>query len=306
MLQSTYITQLRDVLHDPNDRFSTAAQKKRWINQARKDVARDTQCIRQLPRSSGGVLTAVVGAGGSGYTAATVTISAPDANGINTTQATATATVLAGAVTAITITNGGVGYMTAPTITITGDGTGATATATISTFLATVANQEKYLFSTASTVLGTPTSNGIGNVIGVQSISVSWGALKPTLDFKDWSGFQAYCRSWNIGAQNYPSVWSQYARGVAGSAYLFPIPSVVSPMEWDCYCHPIDLVDDTTPDAVPEPWDAAVQFRAAFYAYQNAQRRDDQTFQDQLYKQYLSENGAGTTPSRVPSFYRGG
>lgn len=43
----------------------------------------------------------------------------------------AKATVFGGAITAITITDGGFGYTTNPTITITGDGTGATATATV-------------------------------------------------------------------------------------------------------------------------------------------------------------------------------
>jgi hypothetical protein len=45
--------------------------------------------------------------------------------------ATATATATAGAVTAITVSDGGSGYATAPTVVITGAGTGATATATI-------------------------------------------------------------------------------------------------------------------------------------------------------------------------------
>lgn len=306
MIQSNYLLALRDLLHDPNDRFSSAAQKKRWINLGREDVARDTQCVRALPRSSGTVLSCAVTAGGSGYTAATVALSAPDASGIPVVQATATATVAAGAVTAITVTNAGVGYLTAPTVTISGDGTGATATATLSTFLTTVARQETYTFTAMSTVLSTPTANGVGNVIGAQSVSISWGALKPTLDNIDWSGFQAYCRSWNIGAQNYPAVWSQYGRGTAGKIYVFPIPVLVSPMEVDCYCLPVELVDDTTPDAIPEPWDNAVQFRAAYYAYQNAQRRDDQTFQDQQYKRYLADNGVATSPARIPSFYQGG
>lgn len=306
MLQSVYLTRLRDFLHDPNDRFSSAAQKKRWINQARQDVARDTQSIRALPRSSGYVLSIAVTGGGSGYTAATVEISEPDAQGIPVTQATATATVLAGAVTAITVVVAGVGYMTAPTVTISGDGTGATATATISTYLATVASQEVYTLAAASTVLGTPSSDGIGRVIGVQSVSVAWGALKPTLDYLDWSGFQAYCRSYNILSQNYPAVWSQYGSGVAGKVYLWPIPSLQAPMEWDCYCWPIDLVDDTTADALPDPWCEAVQFRAGWYAYQNAQRRDDKEFAERSYRQYLADNRAGTTPTRIPSFYRAG
>lgn len=305
MLQSRYLDELRDVLHDPNDRFSTATQKKRWINWARADCAKDSQSVRALPRSSAGVLSIAVDAGGSGYTTATVTISAPDATGVNVRQATATATLAVGAVTAITVTDAGTGYLTTPTVTIDGDGSGAAATATLQTYVATVAQQEVYTFASLSTVLGTPTSAGIGSVIGVQSISVSWGSMKPTLDWIDWSGFQAYFRSYNIGAQNYPAIWSQYGQGANGSFYVWPIPALVAPMDVDCYCLPVELVDDTTPDALPDPWTEAVKHRAAHYAYLNAQRRDDATFQDQLYQQFLAKNRSGTTPARVPSMYRG-
>lgn len=74
--------------------------------------------------------------GGSGYTTATVTISAPDPSspGAPSTQATATATIDAGVITAITVTNKGKGYsneVNPVTVTITGDGTDATATATL-------------------------------------------------------------------------------------------------------------------------------------------------------------------------------
>lgn len=69
--------------------------------------------------------------GGSGYTIATATFSSPDpaSPGTSSILATGTVTVLAGAVTAIVITNHGSGYSNekAPvTVTITGDGTGAT------------------------------------------------------------------------------------------------------------------------------------------------------------------------------------
>lgn len=72
------------------------------------------------------ILTIAVGAGGSGYTAATVTITHPGGHG---NGATATATVSGGAVTVITVTNGGIDFLVSPAIvvTITGDGIGATA-----------------------------------------------------------------------------------------------------------------------------------------------------------------------------------
>lgn len=45
--------------------------------------------------------------------------------------ATATASVSGGAVSSVTVTNGGSGYATAPAVTVSGDGTGATAVATV-------------------------------------------------------------------------------------------------------------------------------------------------------------------------------
>ena len=74
------------------------------------------------------VASTTITAGGTGYSSATVTFSAPGGTGVT---ATGTATLSGGAVTAITITNSGSGYSSAPTITIGGDGSGATATATL-------------------------------------------------------------------------------------------------------------------------------------------------------------------------------
>lgn len=85
--------------------------------------------------TNGTVDSVTIGAGGTGYTSATVTFSAPETPGGVT--ATGTATVNAGAVTGVTITNAGSGYTSAPTVTIGGPGTGATATATLDTVTGT-------------------------------------------------------------------------------------------------------------------------------------------------------------------------
>lgn len=75
-------------------------------------------------------ITATLGAGGTGYTSApTVVIAAPPAGGV---QATATCALTSTAVSSITVTNPGKGYLTAPAISFTGGGgTGATATAAL-------------------------------------------------------------------------------------------------------------------------------------------------------------------------------
>lgn len=98
-----------------------------------------------------GVFSVTVTSGGSNYTTATVTIGAPELSG--GTTATGTAIITGSAITAVTITGSGSGYLTAPTVTITGNGTGATAVATVNsagTGYRLVANQGKRLFAVGS------------------------------------------------------------------------------------------------------------------------------------------------------------
>ena len=83
---------------------------------------------QEVPQGAG-VLAITPMQRGTGYTAATVAIAAPDlAGGV---QATATATIGDGALARVQMTALGSGYSTAPAVTISGDGTGATAIATL-------------------------------------------------------------------------------------------------------------------------------------------------------------------------------
>ncbi len=86
---------------------------------------------------SGGKVTSIaIGAGGTGYTTGTMTLSAPPAS----VTATATAALTGDAVTSVTVVLGGGYYVTAPAVTISGDGTGATATAVVTNGVVTAIN----------------------------------------------------------------------------------------------------------------------------------------------------------------------
>jgi len=300
---NTYLMSTRQKLNDTAAQFYATSDLTDYINQARNRVAAASQCCRYLPPSSGSFVALGVSAGGSGYTSApTVTISGPDAIGAGFVQATATATIAGGQVTGFTITNAGTGYVN-PTITLSGGGgAGAVASITLTSFLATVANQEIYNFATASATI--PAGAGLASVIGLQSVAVSWGAQKPVLRWIDWSAFQAYFRSINYGS-NWPVIWSQYAQGIAGSIYLYPIPSQTMAMDWDCYCLPIPLVDDTTVEAIPYPFDSAVTWYAAYLASISSGKMDRANFFEAKYREHLTENRVFVSPSMVPDFYMG-
>jgi hypothetical protein len=310
MALTQYLTDTQLLLNDPNNLFFSSTALTNYVNKARNRIAEVSQCLPLLIPGSGSLLTIAVATGGSGYaTAPTVTVSAPDAQG-TTVQATAVATISGGAVTAITITNISTnrGYVATPTVTLTGGGYSVPATVgaiTTTPYVTTIVGQEAYLLSQPPISTAVLNQQGYARAIGIQSISVSWGSMKPTLDFVPFTTFQARYRAYNIGQQNYPSVWTRLGRGAQQAIALWPIPGQVSQMEIVAYCQPIPLVDDTTYEAIPEPFTDCVKYYAAYLAHLNAQRKDDAMFMQQLYRDTLIENGVSDTPSNAPSAYDG-
>ena len=303
MALTAYQTQTLRLLHDPNNTYFSAADITAYINIARNWIAGEGQCIRLL--LSGGTITSITTlSGGTGYSG-TIAITISGAG----QQASATAPLSGSAVGTTTLVNGGWGYITGTSTTVTaagsGGGTNATFTTVIDNSLTTVPGQEVYQFSTANTLA--QLTAGVNQVVGVLSVACAWGAnaaMKPILQPMIWSEFQAYYRSYNNGMENYPTVWSQYGQGVKGSIYLWPLPSQNSQMDWDCYCFPIALVDDTTAEAIPYPWTDCVPYYAAYLAFVDAQRKDDA---ENMYKMYDMRMKLARSMSEtpfVPDYYQ--
>lgn len=305
MQLAEYRTSVRDILHDPNANFYSVTQVDRWINRARRQVAQTGRCVRQLPPSAGSIASITVNSGGSGYTAATAAISLPDANVINTIPATATVNLSGGAVVSFTITNPGFGYIAPPTVTFTGTGMGAIATPVVTPHICTVPGQEVYPLAALATTFDSITP-GLGPLLGIQSVSVAWGALKPTLAKRDFSWLQSYARSGAPLYQSYPRIWAPYGQGTIGSFYLWPIPIQFSAMECDCYFSVLDLSADGTTqpvDLIPEPWNEPAFYYAAYLAYLNAQRTDDARIMLGEHTRLMMQARATVTTDTTPDPY---
>jgi len=166
----------------------------------------------------------------------------------------------------------------------------------------TVANQEVYSFSTVNTLIQA-TSPGVQGIIGVITIAVNQGAVKPVLQQCAWSDFQAQLRSYNTGLTGWPTTWAQYGQGTLGSVYVWPKPSAAYPMDWDCYCLPIDLQSESSVEAIPYPWTDAVPYFAAYLAYSNAQRPADADRMYAQYEKFMTRATAMPNQVMVPDFY---
>lgn len=140
--------------------------------------------------ASTGIKSVTITSGGSGYTTATVTISAPlfwNTPGTCWGAATAIATIDAGVITAITITDPGCGYTSkggmypsggtwssGATVTITGDGTGATAI--IDPAVDMISNE-------SNTSLGS--SSGIYRRMGTGNLDLGYNSGNSTIRYWD-------------------------------------------------------------------------------------------------------------------------
>ena len=302
MALTAYQQQTQRLLHDPTASFYNASDLTTYINIARRQLALEGQCVRAM--LSGGTITTVsINSGGSGY-AGTLSFAISGSG----QQAFVTGQISGGQVSQVTLVRGGWGYLTPPTIVATGSGGGSNATfnVVVDNSCTTVAGQEVYAFSTFNNLVQSlPGQPGISAVMGIFTVAISWGSMKPVLKAEVWSEFQAFYRSYNTGLQNYPMVWSTYGQGVNGSFYLWPLPSQASQMDLDCWCLPVDLVSDSTPEAIPSPWTDCVPYYAAYLAYDNAQRKQDADRMFATYNLFMKRARALSEAPFTQYYYEG-
>lgn len=295
-----YIRQCQRFLRDQKQDLINPEDLISYINRSRREIAMRAMCCRVLTPVSGQIISATVTAGGSGYSSApTVTISAPDFPSgqgpkPNGDQATATAVIGGGAVTQIQINYGGYGYFQ-PIITLSGGGgSGATATPNLSYIAQLNLGQEVYPFSSVNL----SASPGFQSVYMIKSTSIIFSNYRYSLPTYSFSTYQAMIRQY-ANVYKYVSFFAaQYGRGTAGSFYLFPIPSQAYQLEWDCFCLPSDLTDDTSPEAIPAPYGDAVPYFATSLAYTELQNWNIAKYFEDQFDKRMRIYGVATLPGR--------
>jgi len=233
-----------------------------------------------------------------------VVISAPDSPSGKSPnpgglQAIATAGVTAGTISTISVTNVGSGYFQ-PTVTITDPtGSGATAVPILSPILQTVASQEVYPFSTVDLTQ----FPGVSSIFAVHSVSFIYSGYRyscPTYAFSD---YQAKIRTYPIQYTFVPGVVSQFGQGASGSLYMYPIPGAAYQMEWDCFCLPVDLTDDSTIEALPSPWTDCIPYFAAHLAYLELQNLNAAAAYLKRYEELVSRYSTYVRNTRMTNPY---
>lgn len=306
MSLNDYLKQAQRFLREQGQDLINPADLVSYANRARREVAMRAQAIRILTPISGQIVSTTMVSGGSGYTNPTITISAPDFPGGTTPypnglQATAIATLQGGVISDIVIENGGSGYYQ-PTITITDPhGTGASATANVSPINLLTQGQEVYPFSQVDLT----SFPGVESVYWVRRASIIFSNWRYSTRVYSFTTYNAQIRTFPFQYQYAPFFCAQFGRGTSGSFYMYPQPSQPYQLEWDCQCLPSDLIDDSSPEAIPSPFTDAVPYFMAHLGFLELQNYNAAQYYLKLFDEYMSRYQKYTQPGGAIDAYGG-
>jgi hypothetical protein len=301
---NTYLSQVQRFIHDGSQRMVNPEDLIRYINRARRETAMRAQCLRVLTPISGSIVSASVVAGGTGYTAPTVSITIPDFPNGNQpfpmgAQATGVADMENGVITGVNITFGGSGYFQ-PLITIVDPtGVGASITPVLTRFNQTAEGQEVYPFSEVDLSM----FPGIESIYMIKSVSLIYANYRYSLPMYSFSTYQSRIRQYPFQYQYVPTLGAQFGQGTSGSFYLYPIPSTVYQLEFDAFCLPMDLIDNRSVEAIPDPWTDLVPYFAASLALAELQNGNASRAMLQLHDEMFHRYSSYVRPGRVSNPY---
>lgn len=158
----------------------------------------------------------------------------------------------------------------------------------------------------ASINVGTASVTGIAGVFNVRMVAYALGDGQQKVYTRAWEWFEDYHLNTPVPASGAPKTYAQYGQASTGSLYLDPIPDGDYTLNLDCTCYPVDLVDDTTVDAIPFPFNEAVPYFAAYMALLSTQagfREDQADRMLQRYEEFKNRGRRYSNPSVLPYVY---
>jgi hypothetical protein len=297
---STYITDVRRLLHDANGNFYSDQQLTDYINSARERAVRDTGCLREIIVTQTPCQvapTATIGGVTPAYPTAWVANTAVTVNtfvfsNIFIYQYTTAGT--SGSTAPPYPGNNTNNYSNYPPTTAFADGTAQ---------LTYVGNCENISYAALSNLVGTsPLSPSSGNtVLDILNMNLYWGNTRVPLDYLSWTDFNSRLRFW----QNYigrPLAFSIYGQQ---QVYLGPVPDQVYQIEVDCVVLPnaLTLAASGVTDAINDPYSTVVKFYAAYLAKFYEQSFGEAEIFKQQYTQQISSVINSVFTRRIPSAY---
>lgn len=155
-----------------------------------------------------------------------------------------------------------------------------------------------YNFSSITTL---PT--GVQGVYNVRQASRVSGTGYAYMGSRPYPWAKMYWLSGSAPAAAAPTEWAQYGIGTTGSLVLDHVPNTTYVLSLDASCYPVLLTDDSTAEAIPYPYQDAVPFFAAYYAYMSAQRQEDADVMLRRYEDFVKRAQKDSVPNVLSNQY---
>lgn len=263
MRLSDYLLQTSELLHDQGYRFTSQAQLTRWVNEARRSLAKRTGCI----------LRHVTGQSAFGASAQPGSFVPGGAQPGSLPGAVPSSSGLAVANAAVNSLQTIPGQERYPFIGFF----------------------NPYLQQAHAGVKGIIDAGSCSVNWG--------GAVRPTLAWLPWEELQAYARAYATLVTSYPYYWSVLNPGENGEIWMFPAPSTVGDIELYAYCVPKDIYSDDDFDAIPDSIADTVKFLAASLAFLTSQRYAQASVMEQLFAERMGVDVVAADRGKVPNMY---
>jgi hypothetical protein len=297
---SSYITDVRRLLHDANGNFYTDQQLTDYINSARERTVRDTGCLREI------VVTQIPCQVAPN---ATINGASPSYPVIWTANTAYTLnTFIFSNIYIYQVTQAGTTSGTAPPYPANNVNnysnyppSGQFLNGTCG--LTYVGNCENITYPALTNLMGnSPLSPSTGNtVLDIVNINLYWGNTRVPLDYLSWTDFNARLRFW----QNY--IGRPIAYSVYGQQQIFigPIPDQTYQVEIDLVVFPLplNLNAPNVTDVINDPYTTAVKFYAAYLAKYYEQSFGESEIYKQEYFKHITSIINTVYTRRIPSVY---
>lgn len=286
MALSTYINDVVALLNDQQFSFTSQKQLVRWINEARRQCAKRTGCIRRLitGQSAFGASAqpgfAIPGAAQPGSLPGAFPQQAFGASGGGSFDSSFDSSFSHGSSSRFGVAGA------------------------VQNGMMTIPNVERYPFQGFFNPALQAQHAGVESVMDPIALSINWGGtVRPSLDWMPWDDFQAYARAYAVLNQSYPALWSVYNDGPMGEIWVFPVPVQANEMELDCFCLPNNIYSDDAVDAIPEAFRDSIKYGAASLAFMGSNRYSNAQAMEDMFADRLGVARVAVDRGKTPSYY---
>lgn len=163
---------------------------------------------------------------------------------------------------------------------------------------------QQYPFSEITLAANSP---GVGAVLNVRKAArtIGIGPGQVRMFGREFEWFENFVLAQSAPLPGPPRYWAQYGQGTGGTIFV-SLPDGSYTLALDCVCLPVALQDDTTPEAIPELWQDAVPYYAAWLSMQDLQRQADAEIMMKRFEDLMGRARRLATPSVLPHQFAGG